>query len=54
MSPLNRISGEIVDSVFHIHRRLGPGLLESVYEILLARELQKHGFNVERQKGCAA
>ena len=35
---------------FDIHKELGPGLLESVYEIVLARALQRRGFQVERQK----
>jgi iron complex transport system substrate-binding protein len=50
MSDLNRISGTIVDAAFHIHSALGPGLLESVYEAVLARELEKRGLQVERQK----
>lgn len=47
---LNSISGAIVDAAFHIHRTLGPGLLESVYEVVLAHELEKRGLKVERQK----
>ena len=35
----NQISKEVVDSAFHLHSELGPGLLESVYEALLAQEL---------------
>ena len=50
MSDLNRISGTIVYAAFHIHSALGPGLLESVYEAVLARELEKRGLQVERQK----
>ncbi|HUG19872.1 MAG TPA: GxxExxY protein [Planctomycetaceae bacterium] len=46
---LNRISGEVVDAAITIHRELGPGLLESVYEIVLAQELKQRGFSVERQ-----
>jgi GxxExxY protein len=37
-----------VDAAFHIHRTLGPGLLESVYEVVLAHELEKRGLKVER------
>ncbi len=33
-----------------IHKELGPGLLESVYEVVLARALERRGFQVERQK----
>jgi len=50
MTDLNRISGEIVDAAFHIHSKLGPGLLESVYETILAGELEKRGLFVERQR----
>src|SRR4030095_2787369 len=46
---LNYISGQIVDAAVHIHTRLGPGLLESVYERILAYELEKRGLTVERQ-----
>jgi iron complex transport system substrate-binding protein len=44
------VTGSIVDSALSIHRQLGPGLLESVYEIVLMRALQKRGYQVERQK----
>jgi iron complex transport system substrate-binding protein len=46
---LNYISGQIVDAAVHIHTRLGPGLLESVYERVLAYELERRGLTVERQ-----
>lgn len=46
----NAISGEVVDAALEIHRELGPGLLESVYEIVLADELKLRGMSVERQK----
>jgi iron complex transport system substrate-binding protein len=39
-----------VDASLRIHRDLGPGLLESVYEAVLARALDKCGFQVERQQ----
>lgn len=38
-----------MDAAFEIHRTLGPGLLESVYEAILARKLEKKGLSVERQ-----
>ena len=50
---LNDISGKIVDAAFRIHSKLGPGLLESVYETILARDLAKTGLKVERQKPIA-
>jgi GxxExxY protein len=46
---LNEISGQIIDAAVHIHIKLGPGLLESVYERILAHELDKRGLAVERQ-----
>ena len=45
----NEIAKIIVDVAFHIHKKLGPGLLESVYEIVLTHELKRRGVNVERQ-----
>jgi GxxExxY protein len=45
----NEIATQIVDAAFKIHTTLGPGLLESVYEVVLAHELQKRGFRVARQ-----
>lgn len=45
----NEIATRIVDAAFKIHTKLGPGLLESVYEIVLAYELQKRGLRVVRQ-----
>lgn len=49
MPPINHITGAIVDAAIEIHRALGPGLLESAYEELLAGELIGRGFHVERQ-----
>jgi iron complex transport system substrate-binding protein len=48
--PLDEITGAIVDSALKIHRGIGPGLLESVYETILARDLARRGFRVERQQ----
>ena len=45
----NEIAKIIVDVAYHVHKRLGPGLLESVYETVLAYELKKRGLKVERQ-----
>lgn len=47
----NVMSKIIVDSCFKIHKELGPGLLESVYEEVLAYELFNCGLKIERQKG---
>jgi GxxExxY protein len=46
----NEISKMIVDSAFKIHTTLGPGLLESVYESILAYELTKRGLTVTTQQ----
>ena len=45
----NEIATVIVDAAFHIHTHLGPGLLETVYEVVLAHELRKRGLMVERE-----
>ncbi len=45
----NEISGQVVDAAFKIHYKYGPGLLELPYEKMLARELTKRGFKVQRQ-----
>jgi iron complex transport system substrate-binding protein len=50
MRDLDDITGTIVDAALEIHRDLGPGLLESVYEAVLARSLEQRGFRIERQK----
>ena len=49
----NEIAREIVDIAFHIHKELGPGLLESVYETILYVELCVKGFSVSRQQSVA-
>ena len=45
----NEISGDIVDAAIKLHQRLGPGLLESAYEMILAAELTRRGHKVETQ-----
>lgn len=46
---VTQMSYNIVGCAINVHKHLGPGLLESVYEICLAHELEKKGFNVKRQ-----
>lgn len=46
---LNIISGEIVDAALKVHSALGPGLLESAYEVCLFHELPRRGLNVVKQ-----
>lgn len=48
-SRLNGISGAIVDAALQVHRTLGPGLLESVYEQCLCYELRSRGLKCDRQ-----
>lgn len=47
----NETAKIIVDAAYKIHTTLGPGLLESVYEAVLANELEKRGCRVLRQQG---
>jgi GxxExxY protein len=46
---LERIATLVVHAAYLVHKRLGPGLLESIYEVCLVHELQKCGLRVERQ-----
>ena len=45
----NDVGTRVIEAAIHVHRELGPGLLESVYEVILARELCDRGLQVERQ-----
>ena len=46
----NEIAKHILDAAFLVHTKLGPGLLESVYEVIIAYELKKRGLTAECQK----
>ena len=46
---INILSGNILDSAIEVHRHLGPGLLESVYESCLCKELDLRNINYKRQ-----
>lgn len=46
---LNKLSGIILDSAIEVHRQLGPGLLESVYENCLCKELSLRNINYKKQ-----
>lgn len=50
MKDIDDTTGRIVDAAYKLHTGLGPGLLESVYEAVLARDLERYGLKVERQK----
>ncbi len=45
----NEIAKIIVDTAFHIHKTIGPGLLESVYHEILMYELEKKGLTVQKE-----
>lgn len=47
--PINEITSIIIEESIEIHRELGPGLLESVYEIVLTKRLRDRGLKAERQ-----
>jgi iron complex transport system substrate-binding protein len=46
---IDEVTGAIVDEALTIHRRLGPGLFENVYEAVLAQALERRGIAVQRQ-----
>lgn len=46
---INKLSGIILDSAIEVHRNLGPGLLESVYEVCLCKELDSRRIKYARQ-----
>jgi GxxExxY protein len=53
MRPIDEITGRVIHSGLCIHRELGPGLMESVYETVLSYELQGMGLAVERQNAVS-
>ena len=50
MSEVNQLTEAIIGASIEVHKRLGPGLLESAYRICLAYELRKRGFEVVEEK----
>jgi len=46
---LEHLASRVIDCGYHLHRDLGPGLLESAYETLMAEMLRQAGFGIERQ-----
>ena len=50
MRELDDVTAQIIDAALTVHRKIGPGLLESVYETILAAELVRRGLRIERQK----
>lgn len=50
MPAVEQLAATAIDCGFHIHKELGPGLLESVYETVLAEALRQHGLTVVQQQ----
>lgn len=53
MIPIDQVSSDTVGEAIRIHRELGPGLLEAVYETVLAASLERRGYKVARQHPVA-
>jgi iron complex transport system substrate-binding protein len=49
VTDIDQITGDVLDAAVRLHKELGPGLLESVYETLLAASLARTGYHVARQ-----
>lgn len=49
MKAIDQVSADVVGEAIRIHREVGPGLLESVYEMVLAARLERLGYRVARQ-----
>lgn len=53
LKQLNELSGKIIGLAIKVHRKLGPGFLESVYQAALAYEFKKNGIPFEKEKGLS-
>lgn len=51
---VERVGRAVLDAAFNVHSALGPGLLEHVYALVLADELENLGFHVDREVGTCA
>jgi iron complex transport system substrate-binding protein len=49
VKPIDEVTGDVIEVAMQLHRELGPGLLESVYEIVLGGRLEALGYSVARQ-----
>ena len=47
---INELTHAVIGAAIEVHRRLGPGLLESAYRVCLAYELRKRGFEVQEER----
>lgn len=50
MAQFDKLSYNIIGAAYEVHSELGPGLLESIYEVCLIKELTSKGYDVVRQK----
>jgi iron complex transport system substrate-binding protein len=50
LNAIDKISGDVLDLSIRLHSELGPGLMESVYEIVLGAKLAQLGYSVDRQR----
>jgi len=50
MMEINKITETIIGAVIEVHRHLGPGLLESAYQVCLAKEMALRGLTFEQEK----
>lgn len=50
MKSIDEVSRDVIGAAMSIHREIGPGLLESVYETILASKMARLGYEVEQQK----
>jgi iron complex transport system substrate-binding protein len=53
LKDIDEVSGDVLDVALRLHRDLGPGLLETVYETLLAARLERMGYSVSRQEAVS-
>ena len=53
MDDVEQLARAAIDCGMRLHKRLGPGLLESAYEVILCEQLQREGLLVERQKAVS-
>lgn len=49
LNSIDAITSDVIDAAIGVHKGLGPGLLESVYEIVLAGDLERRGHKIDRQ-----
>ncbi len=50
MREINEVTREVVDTSYKLHSHLGPGLMESAYRLILTRDLERRGLQVEQER----